>query len=213
MYQAFIITLIAIAACRPVDTHGRNALTTNPSGNSANEIKRNAQLEPLLTPSETDSDPPVQETKPSLSTAEDGDVVECETLQKAYGIVPFVGPRTLPLDVAIKWNAKQCDYQVGPYSQKQCENLHEDFNMIPYASWGFCPSKFRVMWDEAGCSQRLCRYWAARYNVIPHASWGHLPALMQSSWEHPEMNCNEHVDTPPVLHYRRMAHGMARFNL
>ena len=76
---------------------------------------------------------------------------------------------------------------------QQCGAWMEQYNLVPYKSWGSTPGHVQKVWDASDCNHKVCQYMQDKYGTIPFKSWGRLPGHLQAVWDTPQVNCNVHV--------------------
>jgi subtilase family serine protease len=81
----------------------------------------------------------------------------------------------------------------------QCGNWLEQYNLVPFVSWGSMPSATQPEWNANGCNQQVCTFFVGKYGVVPNGSFGTLPANEQAIWTN--VNCNWVLDPPAASSY------------
>ena len=74
----------------------------------------------------------------------------------------------------------------------KCGAWMEEYDIIPFKSWGSTPESVKESWGDSNCNVKVCRYMKETYDVVPDKSWGSLPKSLQRAWTSAE--CNDKVD-------------------
>ncbi|KAH6587771.1 hypothetical protein BASA50_011162 [Batrachochytrium salamandrivorans] len=62
---------------------------------------------------------------------------------------------------------RQPSYTPNTDASDECGKIADDYDMIPFNTWGKLTESMKTLWGQKGCDQQMCQYWAKKYNIKP----------------------------------------------
>ncbi|KAI8923016.1 hypothetical protein BC831DRAFT_473269 [Entophlyctis helioformis] len=117
----------------------------------------------------------------------------CQHWKDKYQVDPLKCWGSLPEEYKTTWMHPymRCDLRAGPYNDKQCRSIAEDFDIVPFiSSAANTPDYVKTLFEESECGPSLCQYWKEKHGVKPFGGFGSLPPPLQRSWLLESMQCD-----------------------
>ncbi|KAH6589569.1 hypothetical protein BASA50_009980 [Batrachochytrium salamandrivorans] len=84
---------------------------------------------------------------------------------------------------------QQSSYTQAVSPSDQCGRISEEYDVIPFKTWGRMTESMKIAWGQQGCDQKMCVYWAKKYNVPSFENGGQLPFDLLPVWNNRQMEC------------------------
>lgn len=69
-----------------------------------------------------------------------------------------------------------------PSTPLECGTWLEQYTIIPYKGYGTMPTNLQPQWNNLGCDQQVCTFFADKYGAVPNGTMGTLPLNEQAIW-------------------------------
>ncbi|KAH6564982.1 hypothetical protein BASA62_007601 [Batrachochytrium salamandrivorans] len=84
---------------------------------------------------------------------------------------------------------QQSSYTQAVSPSDECGRISEEYDVIPFETWGRMTESMKIAWGQQGCDQKMCVYWAKKYNVPSFENGGQLPFDLLPIWNNRQMEC------------------------
>ncbi|MGA0236451.1 MAG: hypothetical protein ACO3NE_12770, partial [Alphaproteobacteria bacterium] len=74
-----------------------------------------------------------------------------------------------------------------------CQQIRDDYDLIPHHSWGTTPNDKKAIWSANNCDDKVikvdCQFLANHHGIVAGKSWGTAPWHVANYWN--KKNCGE----------------------